>query len=128
MAHDGSEGLSPDGWLPDRISVGVLTRAFPPELVDEIIEVTGTREQRRRLLPARLMVYFVLALWLFRGRNCGYGQVMAKLADGLYGQQRGADLLAGQPGAGRTGRCGGRPAVVAAEHLLAVAGPGEAGR
>ena len=96
MAHDGSEGLSPDGWLPDRISVGVLTRAFPPELVDEIIEVTGTREQRRRLLPARLMVYFVLALWLFRGRNCGYGQVMAKLADGLYGQRRGADLLAGK--------------------------------
>src|ERR1700756_2908989 len=26
VAHDGSEGLSPDGWLPDRISVGVLTR------------------------------------------------------------------------------------------------------
>ena len=96
MADDGSEGLSPDGWLPDRISVGVLTRAFPPELVDEIIEVTGTREQRRRLLPARLMVYFVLALWLFRGRNGGYGQVIAKLADWLYGQQRGADLLAGQ--------------------------------
>jgi Insertion element 4 transposase N-terminal/Transposase DDE domain len=96
VAHDGSEGLSPDGWLPDRISVGVLTRAFPPELVDEVIEVTGTREQRRRLLPARLMVYFVLALWLFRGRNCGYGQVMLKLADGLYCQRRGADLLAGQ--------------------------------
>src|SRR5256885_10239538 len=52
--------LSPDGWLPDRISIGVLTRAFPPELVDEVVEATGTREQRRRLLPARLMVYFVL--------------------------------------------------------------------
>jgi hypothetical protein len=88
--------LPPDGWLPDRISVGVLTRAFPPELVDEVIAVTGTREQRRRLLPARLMAYFVLALWLFRGRNCGYGQVMLKLADGLYCQRRGADLLAGQ--------------------------------
>jgi hypothetical protein len=96
VAHDGSEGLSPDGWLPDRISIGVLTRAFPPALVDEVVDVTGTREQRRRLLPARLVVYFVLALWLFRGRNCGYGQVMAKLADGLYHQQRGADLLAGQ--------------------------------
>ena len=96
MAHDGSEGLSPDGWLPDRISIGVLTRAFPPGLVDEAVAVTGTREQRRRLLPARLMVYFVLALWLFRGRNSGYGQVMAKLADGLYHQRRGADLLAGQ--------------------------------
>ena len=76
--------------------MGVLTRAFPPDLVDEVIEATGTRELRRRLLPARLMVYFVLALWLFRGRNCGYGQVMAKLADGLYHRRRGEDLLAGQ--------------------------------
>jgi Insertion element 4 transposase N-terminal len=46
--------------------------------------------------PARLVVYFVLALWLFRGRNCGYGQVMVKLADGLYHQRRAADLLEGQ--------------------------------
>jgi hypothetical protein len=29
VAHDGSEGRSPDGWLPDLISIGVLTRAFP---------------------------------------------------------------------------------------------------
>jgi hypothetical protein len=96
VAHDGSEGLSPDGWLPDRISVGVLTRVFTPELVDGAVDAAGAREQRRRLLPARLMMYFVLALWLFRGRNSGYGQVMAKLADGLYHQRRGADLLAGQ--------------------------------
>ncbi len=47
------------------------------ELVDAVVAATGTREVRRRLLPARLVVYFVLALWLFRGRNCGYGQVMA---------------------------------------------------
>ena len=61
MAHDGAEGLPPDGWLPDRISVGVLTRAFPPDLVDEVIGATGTQEVRRRLLPTRLVVYFVLA-------------------------------------------------------------------
>jgi hypothetical protein len=90
------EGLSPDGWLPDRISIGVLTRAFPPEAVDTAVDAAGVREQRRRLLPARLMVYFVLALWLFRGRNCGYGQVMTKLADGLYHQRRAGDLLDGQ--------------------------------
>ena len=96
MAHDGSEGVSPEGWLPDRVSVGALTKTFPPELVDQVVITTGTREVRRRLLPARLVVYFVLALWLFRGRNCGYGRVMSKLVDGLYYRRRGQQLLDGQ--------------------------------
>jgi Insertion element 4 transposase N-terminal/Transposase DDE domain len=95
VAHDGSEGLSPQGWLPDRVSIGVLTRTFPPELVDRIVAQTDTRELRRRLLPARLVVYFVLALWLFRGPNCGYGRVMAKLVDALYHRRRGRQLLDG---------------------------------
>ena len=95
MAHDGSEGVSPEGWLPDRVSIGALTKTFPPELVDHVVDTTGTREIRRRLLPARLVVYFVLALWLFRGRNCGYGRVMSKLVDGLYHRRRGRQLLDG---------------------------------
>ena len=40
--------------------------------------------------------YFVLALWLFRGRNCGYGRVLSKLVDGLYHRRRGRQLLDGQ--------------------------------
>ena len=95
MAHDGSEGVSPEGWLPDRVSVGALTKAFPPELVDRVVATTDTREVRRRLLPARMVVYFVLALWLFRGRNCGYGQVLIKLVDGLYHRRWARDLLDG---------------------------------
>jgi hypothetical protein len=95
VAHDGSEGVSPEGWLPDRVSIGALTKTFPPELVDHVVDTTGTREIRRRLLPARLVVYFVLALWLFRGRNCGYGRVLSKLVDGLYHRRRGQQLLDG---------------------------------
>ncbi len=95
MAHDGSAGVSPAGWLPDRVSVGALTRAFPPELVDRVVATTDTRKRRRRLLPARLVAYFVLALWLFRGPNCGYGRVMVKLVDGLYHRRRGQELLDG---------------------------------
>ena len=95
VAHDGSAGVSPEGWLPDRVSVGALTRAFPPELVDRVVDTTDTREVRRRLLPARLVVYFVLALWLFRGPNCGYGRVMVKLVDALYHRRRGQQLLEG---------------------------------
>ena len=81
--------------MPDRVSVGALTRAFPAELVDRVVATTDTREVRRRLLPARLVVYFVLALWLFRGPNCGYGRVMVKLVDTLYHRRRGEQLLEG---------------------------------
>src|SRR5512132_2492163 len=95
VAHDGSAGVSPEGWLPDRVSVGALTRAFPPEAVDRVVATTDSREIRRRLLPARLVVYFVLALWLFRGPNCGYGRVMVKLVDALYHRRRGQQLLDG---------------------------------
>ena len=57
VGHDGAEGVSPDGWLPDRVTVGALTKTFPPGLIDEVVEATDTREVRRRLLPARLVVY-----------------------------------------------------------------------
>ena len=81
--------------MPDRVSVGALTKTFPPELVDRVVATTGTREVRRRLLPARLVVYFVLALWLFRGPNCGYGRVVVKLVDALYHRRRAELLLDG---------------------------------
>ena len=86
--------MSPDGWLPDRVSIGALTRTFSPELVDRVIAETEAHEERRRLLPARLVMYFVLALWLFRGPNCGYGRVMTKLVDGLYHRRRAEVFLA----------------------------------
>jgi hypothetical protein len=41
------------------------------------------------------VVYFVLALWLFRAPNCGYGRVLSKLVDALYHRRRGQQLLDG---------------------------------
>ncbi|QOV43689.1 IS4 family transposase [Streptomyces chromofuscus] len=67
--------------LSDRIAIGVLTRAFPPGLVDEVIAETGRGEQRSRLLPARVVVYFVLAMCLFFGQ--GYEEVARLLGEGL---------------------------------------------
>ena len=67
--------------LPDRIALGVLTRLVTRELVDEVLAETGRREQRKRLLPARAVVYFVLALALFYGDS--YEEVMRKLVQGL---------------------------------------------
>lgn len=65
--------------LPDRISLGVLARTFPASVLDEVIEAAGVREVRYRRLPARLMMVFSLACWLFM--RSGYGVVLSKLAD-----------------------------------------------
>jgi hypothetical protein len=45
--------------------LGELTRIVPFELVDAVLEETGARERRLRLLPSRVGVYFVMAMCLF---------------------------------------------------------------
>jgi hypothetical protein len=70
-----------DSRLTDHISIGVLTRVFPPELVDGVVAEAGRRERRQRLLPARVVVYYVLALALFA--DSSYEEVMRQLVEGL---------------------------------------------
>ena len=70
-----------DQRLTDHVALGVLTATFPPALVDAVIEETGRSSQRNRLLPARLVVYYVLALALFS--QSGYEEVMRSLVEGL---------------------------------------------
>lgn len=79
MAGVTSEAKAASERLPDRISIGVLARTFSAELLDEVIDTAGVRELRSRLLPARLMMVFTLACWLFM--RSGYGLVLAKLVD-----------------------------------------------
>ncbi len=73
-----------DQRLSDHISIGVLTRVFPPELVDRVVAEAGRTERRQRLLPARVVVYYVLGLALFS--HASYEEVMRALVDGLSWQ------------------------------------------
>lgn len=75
---------SDDQHLADHVALGVLTRTFSPTLVDDVLAVTGRQHQRQRLLPARLVVYYVLAMTLFS--NAGYEEVMRNLVEGLSWQ------------------------------------------
>ncbi|BBY58880.1 hypothetical protein MSAR_20160 [Mycolicibacterium sarraceniae] len=59
----------------------MLTRLVHRDLVDEVLADTGRTERRRRLLPARVVAYFVLAMTLFF--DDAYEEVMRKLVDGL---------------------------------------------
>jgi hypothetical protein len=70
-----------DQRLSDHISIGVLTRVFSPELVDRVVVESGRVEKRHRLLPARVVVYYVLGLALFS--ESSYEEVMRMLVEGL---------------------------------------------
>ena len=70
-----------DRRLSDLVSVGVLTRVFPPGLVDEVIAQAGRTEQRHRSLPARVMAYFSIGMALYSQGS--YEDVLAQLTDGL---------------------------------------------
>jgi hypothetical protein len=67
--------------LSDLVSVGVLTRTFPPALVDEVIAEVGRTEQRHRSLPARVMAYFSIGMALHSEGS--YEDVLGLLTDGL---------------------------------------------
>lgn len=64
--------------------LGLLTWVYRPGLVDRVVAACGRAEHRRRLLPARLVVYFVLALALFS--PAPYLEVMRHLVEGLRSQ------------------------------------------
>ncbi|MDO1486980.1 IS4 family transposase [Rhodococcus rhodochrous] len=70
-----------DHRLSDLVSVGLLTRVFPAEVVDEVIAAAGRTEQRSRALPARVMAYFSIGMALYAQES--YEDVFAALTDGL---------------------------------------------
>ncbi len=67
--------------LSDLVSVGVLMRTFPPELVDEVIAEVGRTELRHRSLPAQVMAYFSIGMALHSEGS--YEDVLSLLTDGL---------------------------------------------
>lgn len=75
-----------DERLSDRVAIGLLTRTFTPAAVDAAVATTDRAEVRSRLLPARVTVYYVLAMCLFSGQ--GYEEVMRLLVGGLEWMSR----------------------------------------
>jgi hypothetical protein len=66
-----------------RMGLGVLADYIPAGLVDQVLADTGRVQQRVRRLPARAVVWFILALTLFGGQ--GYRSVWRELAHSSSG-------------------------------------------
>src|SRR5689334_17764371 len=65
----------------DYVSLGVLTTTVPAALVDAVLTDTGRQSRRYRQLPARLVVYYVMALALYA--QASYGEVLRCLLEGV---------------------------------------------
>jgi hypothetical protein len=72
--------------LPDLVSVGLLMKVFPPEVVDSVIAECGRTELRRRSLPARSMAYFAMGMALHSEGS--YEDVLALISDGVAWAER----------------------------------------
>ncbi len=81
MARAGWVKPKSERRLSDLVSVGLLTRVFPPDVVDEVIAACGRTEQRHRSLPARTMAYFAVGMALHSDGS--YEDVMGLMTDGL---------------------------------------------
>ena len=75
-----------DRRLSDHVAIGLLTRVFPPAVLDEVIATSGWTEQRHRTLPARVVAYFAIAMALYADGS--YEDVLAQLTDGLAWSSR----------------------------------------
>lgn len=90
MGRAGQQVVRDEDGLGDRVSVGLLARAFPRSMVESVIEASGRRERRVRMLPAWLVVYYTLALALFM--DMGGRRVMRKLAGTMSWAARGVTV------------------------------------
>jgi hypothetical protein len=67
--------------LSDHVTLGVLTITVPAELIDAVLADTGRQSRRQRQLPARLVVYYVMALALYA--QASYSEVLRCLLEGV---------------------------------------------
>lgn len=84
-------GLPRGVRVSDHVTLGALTTTVPAALIDAVLADTDRQSVRQRSLPARLVVYYVLALALYG--QASYGEVLRCLLEGVRWLCRGgADL------------------------------------
>ncbi len=67
--------------ISDYISLGVIAKTFPADKIEAVLAATGKASVRQRELPARVVVYYVIALALYM--QSSYREVLRCLLEGL---------------------------------------------
>ena len=67
--------------LSEHVTLGVVARVVPVDLVDAVLRETGRQNWRARQLVPRVVVYYVMALTLYA--HASYDAVLRDLVEGL---------------------------------------------
>ena len=67
--------------ITDYISLGVVTKTFPPERIRAVLAAKGKQSLRQRDLPAHVVMYYVIALALYM--QSSYREVLRCLLEGI---------------------------------------------
>ena len=106
--------------LTDHISLGVVAKVVPRQAVDAVLEETGRQSRRQRQLPARVMVYYAIALAFYM--EASTREVLRCLLEGLrwLALEEGGDLaVTGKSGISQArSRLGAAPLRLLSEKLV----------
>ena len=95
-----------EGHRPsEHVTLGVLARVVPVDLVDAVLRETGRQNWRARQLLPRVVVYHVMALTLYA--HASYDAVLRELVEGLRWLHWDAGIgvqVGHHPGPGAPGR------------------------
>ncbi len=67
--------------ITDHISLGVIAKTFPLDMVHQVLGETGKASKRQRDLPAHVVVYYAIALALYMQVSCR--EVLRCLLEGV---------------------------------------------
>jgi hypothetical protein len=67
--------------LTELICLGALAKIIPATAVDKALEVHGGKEKRSRLLPARVMIYYMILMTIYS--HVGYQEILHVMVEGF---------------------------------------------
>lgn len=73
--------LSEGSRITDYVSLGVVAKAFPRPLIEDILARTGKASERQRDLPAHVVMYYIIAMALYM--QVSYREVLRCLLEGV---------------------------------------------
>lgn len=83
MAYRGQVQPDHTTHLTDLVTMGAVSKVLPVECVDACLRDTHAVELRKRALPSRLMVYYVIMMTIWP--HVGYREVLRLMVEGFRG-------------------------------------------